>query len=221
MPYKAVLFDLYGTLVDNFTPEAFGRSLDEMAAAAGVPRAEFVAHWGETWARRTGGAFATLEANIEHICREAGVVADPDKITAAAVARARFTIRTLTPRANAIESLSRLRAAGYRTGVISDSTPELPLLWPHLPFATAVDAAVFSSAHGLVKPDPRLYRLAAERLELAPGDCLYVADDPRDLGAAARAGMHPLLLAAGTGAAVDWQGATVTSLPAVVALAGS
>ncbi len=42
MRYDAVIFDLYGTLVDNFPGEAFESTAADMASCLGVPLLDFV-----------------------------------------------------------------------------------------------------------------------------------------------------------------------------------
>lgn len=47
----------------------------------------------------------------------------------------------------------------------------------------------------ILKPDPRIYLLAAERLEVSPDVCLYVGDgSDHELSGAKAVGMSPALL---------------------------
>lgn len=48
MPYKAVVFDLYGTLVDNFSRKGYDLVQKEMAKILGVPYPKFWQTMGET-----------------------------------------------------------------------------------------------------------------------------------------------------------------------------
>ena len=67
--------------------------------------------------------------------------------------------------------------------------------WGESAFAGLVDDAVFSCSVGLVKPDARIYRLAAERLGLEPAEYLFVGDGANDeLAGAERAGMKAVLI---------------------------
>src|SRR5204863_433700 len=50
------------------------------------------------------------------------------------------------------------------------------------------DDVVVSSAVGLAKPDPAVFRLAAERLGVAPDACLMIDDQPQHLPGAVAAG---------------------------------
>ena len=47
---------------------------------------------------------------------------------------------------------------------------------------------VVSGAVGLVKPDPRIFELTAERAGLAPSELLFVDDSQRNIDAAAALG---------------------------------
>jgi putative hydrolase of the HAD superfamily len=51
------------------------------------------------------------------------------------------------------------------------------------------DALVVSSEVGLRKPDPAIYRLAADKLGIAPSRCVFVDDVVANLPPAAELGM--------------------------------
>jgi len=57
-------------------------------------------------------------------------------------------------------------------------------------FADVFDELVISAEVGLVKPDPRIYRLALERLAVAPEKSLFLDDMPANVQAALSIGMH-------------------------------
>jgi putative hydrolase of the HAD superfamily len=53
---------------------------------------------------------------------------------------------------------------------------------------------IFSWEAGFLKPDPRIYALTLERLELSPGECLYVGDGGHgELQGAKEAGFSTVL----------------------------
>jgi len=56
-----------------------------------------------------------------------------------------------------------------------------------------LSVAVVSGEQGIKKPDPRLYQLALQRLQLPAADCAYVDDRRENLDAAAALGMRPIL----------------------------
>ena len=88
-----------------------------------------------------------------------------------------------------------LKQAGYKIGLISDCSSEVPILWPNTPFFSLVDAPIFSCAVGFTKPDPRIYRIVCNRLAVVPQDCLYIGDGGSyELTGASQIGMHTLLI---------------------------
>ncbi|MQY11738.1 (S)-2-haloacid dehalogenase 4A [Streptomyces sp. RB5] len=99
--------------------------------------------------------------------------------------------RTFRPAAwrlypDALEVLAALRDRGVRTAVVSNVGWDWRPVFTGLGLDPYLDAHVFSYEVGLVKPDPRIFRLACERLGLAPGEVLMVGDErARDGGAVA------------------------------------
>lgn len=55
------------------------------------------------------------------------------------------------------------------------------------------DAVVLSEREGVRKPDPEIYLLAARRLGLAPGECIFVDDLPANVSGATAVGMAGVL----------------------------
>ncbi len=228
MKYDAVIFDLFGTLIDNFSRTDYHAMLAEMARAVGAPESDFIRMWGDTVQERMTGAFPTVEAGIEHVCERVAVIADPAGLSAAAQARIEFTRHRLVPRDDALATLCRLRRMGHKIGLITDCTLEVPALWSETPFACLVDEAVFSCEVGSTKPDPAICRLACGRLEVAPGRCLYVGDGSSgELTGAAQLGMHPVLMDVPYDSpgeweraeAEEWGGPAIPELSEVLALA--
>jgi putative hydrolase of the HAD superfamily len=98
------------------------------------------------------------------------------------------------------EVLDALRARGLRLGVISNWDTRLPELLRQLDLARRFDVLVYSSAVGVEKPDPRIYRRALRELGVEPRASLHVGDSRlEDLEGAIAAGMRALLLVRGSG----------------------
>jgi putative hydrolase of the HAD superfamily len=231
MKYQAVVFDLFGTLVDNFSIRESQRALSQMAAILSAPSQDFTSLWTiDTWHMRAAGAFKTIEESIEHICHLLGLCPDKKQVKRASQIWFSFTLHTLTPRPDAIATLSRLKQAGYRIGMISDCSTEVQLRWQETAFAQIIDTSILSCAVGLKKPDPRIYRLACQLLEVIPQDCLYVGDGSScELTGAAHVGMHPVLIRTrGEDSgdelrpeAEEWQGMSISALEEVLQVVGS
>jgi epoxide hydrolase-like predicted phosphatase len=85
-----------------------------------------------------------------------------------------------------IDVLRAARAAGVRTGLLSNSWG---LDYERDGWDTLFDAVVISGEVGLRKPDPAIYALAAQRLDLPPEQIVFVDDLRPNVRAAVAAGM--------------------------------
>jgi putative hydrolase of the HAD superfamily len=222
MKTKAVIFDLFGTIVDGFAASSAGYQ-EQFTAALGVPHEPFTQLWRQITDRRTMGEFQTVEASIEHVCSLIGATANEVQMRKAVDIRLELTRHALTPAADAISTIARLRASGYKIGLLSNCSIEIPIIWPETEFASLFDSTVFSSVERSKKPAADIYHRACERLGVAPEDCVYVADGENfELAAAAQVGMHPVLIKTSESQsdarreAWEWQGATVYALPEVL-----
>ena len=90
-----------------------------------------------------------------------------------------------------VEGVRAARRAGVRTGMLSNSWGDDR--YDREQLAELFDAWVISGEVGLRKPDPAIYSLAAERLAVAPDQCVYVDDLPGNLKPAAALGMATVL----------------------------
>jgi putative hydrolase of the HAD superfamily len=220
MPVHAVVFDLFGTLIDDSQPAAYAEFLAETARRLGADADRFSTLWAvHDVVRYTG----PIEACLEGICAELGL-SDRARLQDALAFRVEQLRRLLVPRADAVETLRTLRGRGLRLGMISNASGEVSRLWAETPLAELFDAALFSADERMMKPDRRIYARMAELLAVPAEDCLFVGDGAyRELQGAAEAGMSPVLIRAPYDewehdGAVGWPGPRVSSLSEVLAL---
>jgi putative hydrolase of the HAD superfamily len=193
--YQAVIFDLFGTLIKNFRRPGYENVLAEMASILSVPREDFLNQWFDSFRERITGIFPTPEANIKHICQTLKIQVSEGQVKEAARMRLDYTKASMKPRPGALEVLAYLRGEDYKIGLISDCSGEIPMVWDNTPFAPFFDVTVFSCVAGIKKPDPRIYYLATDQLEVEPDDCLYIGDgSSHELTGALHVGMHPVLI---------------------------
>lgn len=83
--------------------------------------------------------------------------------------------------------LDALRRRGLPLGILSNWDRRARRVLADLGIAAFFSAVFLSAEMGAAKPDPRIYRLAAERLGLPPAALLLVGDDPESDGTAPRA----------------------------------
>lgn len=227
MKFKAVIFDLFGTLVDCYKVIDYDDTLVKMAAILNVPYGEFKRVWDDMAPQRNTGVFATTNSNIAAICNRMDIQVDHDTIEHAANIRRDFVNRTLSPRHDTLSTLAQLKEKGIKIGLISNCSPDTPETWDKTPFVTLFDIVVFSSSVGLKKPDRRIYRLALDRLQLKAEECIYVGDgDSNELTGARETGLYPVMIQveydSETGDYLadrqEWDGLVISSLTEVLTL---
>lgn len=96
-----------------------------------------------------------------------------------------------TLEADMVDLVRRVRAAGIRTGMVSNSWGADR--YPADVVAELFDATVISGIEGFRKPDPRMYVLGAERIGVPAQACVFVDDLPFNLKPAAELGMATVL----------------------------
>jgi putative hydrolase of the HAD superfamily len=91
-----------------------------------------------------------------------------------------------------LDAVRRARAAGIRTGLISNSWGDGLGYDPAL-LDELFDAVVISGEVGLHKPQPEIFHLGAERIGVAPEDCVFVDDLRENCEGAEAVGMRAIL----------------------------
>ena len=94
-------------------------------------------------------------------------------------------------RPEALATITRAKASGHRLAILSN---ELDLFYgadfrAKLPFLADFDLIVDATHTGILKPDPRAFRLVTEGLALPPAACVFVDDQARNLKGAEAVGM--------------------------------
>ncbi len=91
-----------------------------------------------------------------------------------------------------VELMRQLREH-YRIALLSNATNRLEhLLENELGIADLFDLVINSAHVGLAKPDPAIYELTWQQLDVAPHETLFVDDQTQNLISAARLGIHAI-----------------------------
>jgi epoxide hydrolase-like predicted phosphatase len=87
-------------------------------------------------------------------------------------------------------ALIRSVRPALKTGLISNAWDGLrDVLHTRVPIADAFDVLVISAEEKIMKPDPRIYHLALERLGLPPQEAIFVDDFIENIDAAQAVGL--------------------------------
>jgi 2-haloacid dehalogenase len=194
-PCKALVFEVFGTLVDwrggvaRDVRAAFGKSVDA-EAFADAWRDEYQPAMEEVRAGRIG--FSKLDAlhrrNLDRVLARLGLPADED-------------------------TRVQLNLAWHHLDAWPDVTPALQRLRPHFLLAPCSNGnislmvdlarrngwhwdAILGAEHARdYKPKAEVYRAACDAFDCAPNEVLMVAAHSSDLEAAARAGLRTAFVA--------------------------
>jgi putative hydrolase of the HAD superfamily len=222
---RAVVFDYFGTLTPTVLSMITADEQQALGDALGVDADRLEDAWRASFVARSTGRTGDLRTTMRWLAEQVGGSPTEAGLTEATELRAMAYRRSAAPRPEAADVLGALRARGLRLAVVSDCSDELVLMWPELPVSKFVDTTVFSSVVGVRKPDPLMYRLACEGLDVTPGECVYIGDGGSgELTGAAAMGMRAVLLADEDWArghrydADDWHGESVHSLADVTSL---
>ena len=189
MSIEAIIFDLYGTLVDIWTDEddlSVYYSLCKFLHYYGVffEPEELAARYQESAAAHLldhPGPYGEIDVFLvfEDIL-SAGLGKSPERALVIWLARLfrSLTTRRLALFPDALPALEDL-SANYRLGLVSDaqwvfSEPEIRFLG----LERYLETVVLSSRYFVRKPAPQIYSHALRAMKLQPSQALYVGNDP-------------------------------------------
>ena len=187
---RAVIFDMFETLITHFeSPLYFGV---QMAADAGIPETDFQAVWRPAEDERTLG-YLTLEELLERVLKENQCYSPEllqklaDKRRATKEECFRHLHEEILP------MLEALKEQEIKIGLVSNCFSEEAEVIRRSVLFPFFDAACLSCEQGLKKPDPEIFRLCMDKLNVAPDECIYVGDGgSRELETARELGMKPV-----------------------------
>lgn len=226
MKYDAAVFDLFGTLVDNPLNEERMQAHREMANVLSIPVETVQQEWWKTMRERDAGIYGGVREDIKHICNQIGLQLTPEQVEAGVKVRLGFYRQLFNPRPGAVEMLTRLKEIGLKLALVSDCGYEVSVLWEETFLASLIDVPVLSCREKVVKPNPRIYQIALERLGVEPSRCLYVGDGgSRELTGALKLGMNPILIRVdydheldpNRPDALEWRGPVITKWDELIA----
>jgi putative hydrolase of the HAD superfamily len=211
---RAVLFDLFNTLIPGGDDGTRDAALATMARVLGVDPTAYIAAFNGTWPARHTGALGDLAEEVRAVARLVGGAPDDDRVAAALVIRQEMNAGLFAGVADTTLSvLDGLRAAGWSLGLVSNTSAGSPEAFRRGPLAARFDAVGFSNEIGIGKPDPRIYLAVCGRLAVDPADCVYVGDGAdQELAAAATLAMHAFRTTEHADTDPTWTGPTIGGL---------
>jgi putative hydrolase of the HAD superfamily len=175
LPVKAVIFDLWGTLIYNIPRTTNFHELIEMV---GVPP-EIL--WN-SWRSYTDASLrGQIRSGLERAQLTLKELALPtEKIEQIAPALAKFEQQSRASQVHFYpgveQMLDDLKNTGYIIGLISNCSYLTPSIVDEIGIRKKIDLTILSCEVGLVKPEVEIYLQAATRLKVNASECLFVGD---------------------------------------------
>ncbi len=180
---KALLFDFGGTLAfldfELLARELSreGRRLDPLA----LEHAEYAGRAAIDRHLMSGGNRQADNAAYEHFFRgwmTAAGIPDEEFVECAtkfgAIHREATLWRVVRP--GTLEALEAFKSAGYKLAIVSNAEGQVEADAKRFGLAQFFDVIIDSHVVGVAKPDPRIFRIALERLGVGPDEVKFTGD---------------------------------------------
>jgi HAD superfamily hydrolase (TIGR01509 family) len=182
---RAVIFD-WGGVMEELPNEADVAQWERRLAVASGALPEVL--WGEVWNRLKVGAISD-EDYVRHVAEQLDL---PGRDAALSFLQAFYTSDRFNP---SVMDAARSLRERYKVGVLSNAFPaqvETILEQYDVDVHTEFDVYVNSALVGLSKPDPAIYTLTLERLDVEPEQAIFLDDTLRNVDSAREMGMHAI-----------------------------
>ena len=169
MPFRAVFFDLGGVVVGSPLHAIARYERDHGLPAGAINRVVVATAPHGAWSRLERGELHMGEfyPAFEADCAAAGHQVDGRRLMLGVAA-------ATVPHAGMLTAIRRLRASAIKVGAITNN-------WISEDEGTGAmkplfDAFIESAVTGVRKPDPRIFELACQALDVAPADAIFLDD---------------------------------------------
>lgn len=193
MQIEAVLFDLHGVITSSpwaAIAQAGAGGDHDQSAVLEVMLGDYATDGDHPWHRLERGEIGLAEYGgaVMVLAQDAGIELDFGKLRG-------FNDQVVVD-GEVVARIRSLRAEGYRVGLVTNNVRELAAGWRALiPAEELFDIVVDSSAVGVRKPNPAIFRIALDRLGVAdPARAVFLDDAAGNVEGARRAGLAAILV---------------------------
>jgi len=178
---RACVFDAYGTLFDVHS--AVGRHSARLPDASGVSTLWRTKQLEYTWLRTLMGRYVDfwqITQDALNFALDTYDVADAALRQDLMRAYLELSCYLEVPKV-----LGELKEKGFRCAILSNGSPDmLNAAVRNSELQDFFDAVISVDALGLYKPDPRVYQMAVDQLDLTPGEIAFQSSNAWDAAGA-------------------------------------
>lgn len=172
MPDRAVLLDLYDTLVDG----DWHGWRTQLSVITGIDEDALGAANHATRLQRNTGAYPTAEDSMRELLIAAGMAAPADELVRTAVEAEEEFGGSVRLYDDSLPTVAALREQGIRTALVSNCSHATRPIVEQLGLPALFDAVILSFELGVRKPEPGIYQAALQAIGADPADAIFVDD---------------------------------------------
>ena len=197
--FKALIFDLYGTLVEIFKLSEYQTNLNAITTTLGLDPERFSDCWKDSWDVYPYGDYPSVKARFEYALAKyhsKSVYPKPKGLEKAIKLRLEYIRRQNSLiKEGVFDALDWAKAQGYKLGMVSNCSTETALYWHENPLSKYIPAPTLSCIVKLKKPQPEIFLKETNKLGVDPSRCIYIADgDDHEFTTAKALGMTTILV---------------------------
>ncbi len=178
-----VVFDLGGVLIDWNPRYLYRQLLDDEREIERFLAEVCHPEWNEEQDRGRTFAAAIEEAVARH----------PGERALIEAYHHRWHDMLAGPIAGSVEILEELKQTGVELHALTNwSVEKFPIARERYDFLGWFESILVSGEVGLIKPDPRIFRLLLESIGRAAADCVYIDDNAKNVAAAGALGFDAI-----------------------------
>ena len=174
MKYKAVIFDLFETLITEWGHKKYTKN--EMCANLGFERTAFDVFWDKKEQDRYIGSLS-FEDSLLYVSEKCGKTLDATTLSNIIDKRIKtksVCFEYVLP--EVFQLLRTLKGMGLQTAIISNCSSEEVKFLKESELYNYFDEVILSYEVHMKKPDSCIYEEAAKRLDVALDECIFVGD---------------------------------------------
>ena len=189
-PVKAILIDLYDTLVWT----EWSTLRERIEERVGLSGRALLDGFDKTRVARSVGRYGSIEGDLAEVLSAAGLERDEVLVKELAGTITTFLETGVHLWDDSVPALRALRASGLRTAVVSNCDHGTRPVVERLGLTEEADAVVLSFEAGVAKPDAGIYRKALEDVGAMPEEAVFVDDQLAYCEGADAVGIRPYLI---------------------------
>ena len=189
---KAVLFDVAGVLTESYghiileTAVAIDANIDLLAEAL-IP-----VFLGEEDTDEMGHKLERGEVTLDEFLASLGPVEEDARVLLHPES-SHFFGHAFSPNREMMAFANELATTDCMTAIVSNSVKEWMPAWETaIPDRSIFNTVILSSEVGLRKPNPAMYTLALERLQISPDEAVFLDDFEPMVKGAQQVGIHAI-----------------------------